>query len=247
MKNCGYQKPFYAAIWAACRKDFSFMLFGLACEGPTDQITIENILCGYFENSDLGEHIDRLQPPFDETDQKHGDAGCHTLFKYLASTRFRDDVLNTNYVILQIDSDIAKKIQVPDCDSYGNELATEALITNIQTKLIASINNGANGFYETHAEKIIFAICVHSLECWLVAHHGEQNTIHDCFEVLKTVIDPKRIRVAKKRRNYDQLSQPFLDRQNLIATASKDTSLNLFLQALEPIEVNLDWYSISNT
>ena len=29
------------------------MLFGLACEGVTDQITIENILCGYFENLDL--------------------------------------------------------------------------------------------------------------------------------------------------------------------------------------------------
>lgn len=216
------------------------MLFGLACEGPTDQIVIENILCGYFDNPDLGDEIKPLQPAFDETDQKHGEGGWRMLFKYLASTRFRDDVLNSGYLVLQIDSDIAEEIPAQHCDHHGNELATVVLITNIQTKLIASINSGANGFYETHAEKIIFAICVHSLECWLVAHHGEQNTIHDCFEVLKTVIDPKRIRVAKKRRNYDQLSQPFLDRQNLIATASKDTSLKIFLQALEPIEINLN-------
>lgn len=216
------------------------MLFGLACEGPTDQITIENILCGYFDNPDLGEHITELQPPFDESDQKHGDGGWPLLFKYLASTRFRDDVFNTDYVILQIDSDIAEKIPVPHRDNNGNELAAELLITNIQNQLIASINSGANGFYETHAEKIIFAICVHSLECWLVAHHGEQNTIHDCFAVLKTVVDPKHIRVAKKRRNYDQLSQPFLNRQNLIATATKEASLNIFLQALDYVEFNLD-------
>lgn len=216
------------------------MLFGLACEGPTDQIVIENILCGYFENPDLGEHITELQPPFDETDQKHGNGGWPLLFKYLASTRFRDDVLNTDYVILQIDSDIAGEIPVPHRDNHDNELAADLLIANIQIQLIASINSGADGFYETHAEKIIFAICVHSLECWLVAHHGEQSTIHNCFEVLKTAIDPKLIRVAKKRRNYDQLSQPFLDRQTLIATATKDQSLNAFLQSLENIEFNLD-------
>ncbi len=216
------------------------MLFGLACEGPTDQIVIENILCGYFDNPDLGEHITELQPPFDESDQKHGDGGWPLLFKYLASTRFRDDVFNTDYVILQIDSDIAEKIPVPHRDNNGNELAAELLITNIQTQLIASINSGANCFYEIHAEKILFAICVHSLECWLVAHHGEQNPIHDCFEVLKTVDFPKHIRVAKKRRNYDQLSEPFSDRQTLIATAMKDQSLNAFLQSLENIEFSLD-------
>ncbi len=38
------------------------MLFGLACEGITDQITIENILCGYFENTNLDEDITKLQP-----------------------------------------------------------------------------------------------------------------------------------------------------------------------------------------
>lgn len=216
------------------------MLFGLACEGPTDQVVIENILCGYFDNPDLGDEIKPLQPAFDETDQKHGEGGWRMLFQYLASTRFRDDVLNAEHLILQIDSDIAGEIPVPHRDNHGNELAVDLLIANIQTQLIASINSGANGFYETHAEKIIFSICVHSLECWLVAHHGEQSAIHDCFDVLKTVVDPRHIRVAKKRRNYDQLSQPFLNRQNLIATASKDRSLNAFLTALEHVEFNLD-------
>ena len=38
------------------------MLFGLACEGPTDQITIENILCGYFDTIDLDGEISRDNP-----------------------------------------------------------------------------------------------------------------------------------------------------------------------------------------
>jgi len=77
---------------------------------------------------------------------------------------------------------------------------------------------------------------VHSLECWLVAHHAEQSVIHDCFEVLKTVINPNVIRVTKKQKNYDQLSKPFLDRINIDAVAKKDPSFRVFIQALASIE-----------
>lgn len=212
------------------------MLFGLACEGITDQITIENILCGYFENPDLDQEIMALQPPLDETDQKHGDGGWPMLLKYMASVRFREDVLNTEFIILQIDSDIAHKISVNHKDDDGNELSAEILIFNISAKLIESINTGASGFYEVHATKIIFAICVHSLECWLVAYHAEQTAIHDCFDVLRTVIKPNLIRVAKKHRNYDKLSQPFLDRKNIDDVAKKDPSFRVFIQSLANIE-----------
>ena len=42
--------------------------FGLACEGITDQIVIENILCGYYKDYDnLDEEIQAFQPAYDET------------------------------------------------------------------------------------------------------------------------------------------------------------------------------------
>lgn len=212
------------------------MLFGLACEGPTDQITIENILCGYFGNPDLDKDITELQPPFDGTDQTQGGGGWPILLKYLTSTRFRDDVLNTEFIVLQIDSDIADKLGVAHKDHSGNELPTELVISGVRTKLIESINTGVSEFYETHAPKIIFAICVHSLECWLVSHHAEQTAIHDCSEVLKTVINPNIIRVAKKQKNYNKLSEPFLDRINIDALAKKDPSFRVFIQSLATIK-----------
>ena len=71
------------------------MKFGLACEGATDQATLENILCGYFKDPDLDQDIGKLQPPFDETTKKQKDFGnWELLLEYLKSTRFRDDVLN---------------------------------------------------------------------------------------------------------------------------------------------------------
>jgi hypothetical protein len=213
------------------------MLFGLACEGVTDQITLENILCGYFENPDLDEHITELQPAFDETDQKQGDGGgWPMLLKYLASARFRDDVLNTEFIVLQIDSDIANKLGITHKDSNGNDLPPEIIIGHFKNKLVASINVDSAQFYEAHAHKILFAICVHSLECWLVSHHAEYTVIHNCFETLKTIIDQNIVRVAKKHKNYNQLSKPFLQRENIDVAAEKDASFRIFIQSLAAIE-----------
>jgi len=211
------------------------MLFGLACEGVTDQVVLQNILCGYFENPDLDEKITYLQPTFDETDQKQGEGGWRMLLKYLASSYFRTAVLNTEFIVLQIDSDISEELLVNSTDNQGNEIAIEDLIQTISDKLIGSINQGESEFYTTYANKIIFAICVHSLECWLVAHYAEQSAIHNCFDVLKTV-NKNTIRVAKKPKNYNQLSTPFLIRENINAVANKDPSFRIFIQSLEQIE-----------
>lgn len=205
-------------------------LFGLAAEGVTDQVTIETILCGYFNNPDLDESITYLQPLYDETDQKSAGGGWSILLKYLASTYFRDDVVNTEFMVLQIDSDIADKLGI----SGSHQLSIDVLVNHIKTKLIACINSGAAHFYEDHAEKFLFAICVHSLECWLVAHYAEQSAIHDCFEVLKAA--NLSMRVTKKRENYRQLSEPFLNRNHIDAAANKDLSFRLFIQALAVIE-----------
>ncbi len=41
--------------------------FGLIAEGPSDQVVIENILVGYFDNPDI--IIKPLQPLRDQTDK----------------------------------------------------------------------------------------------------------------------------------------------------------------------------------
>ena len=105
------------------------MLFGLACEGVTDQITIENILCGYFNNPDMDEEIAQLQPLFDETDQKQKDfGGWQMLLAYLGKTRFRQDVFYNNLIVIQLDTDVSneKGFDVPQVDADNQPLSPEA-------------------------------------------------------------------------------------------------------------------------
>ncbi|MEN9848151.1 MAG: hypothetical protein RL368_891 [Pseudomonadota bacterium] len=223
-------------------------LFGLACEGITDQPVLENILCGYFENLELGDEITYLQPPCDETDQqsaiKSDINGWTILQAYLRSKRFRDDVLNTTFSIIQIDTDIA-----PDFLKNNNNETSEILVEKFCAKLVNTINQGEAGFYEEQVHKIIFAISVHSLECWLYAYHNKEKLnkpkIASCHKALSHLSgkSPKNMKldydkdgIKKTRSNYEKLSKPFLEKQNIEAVAVKNYSFQLFIQSLETIK-----------
>jgi hypothetical protein len=214
------------------------MLFGLACEGVTDQITIENILCGYFKNLD-DEEITHLQPLFDETDRKQKDfGGWQMLLAYLSTTRFRDDVLNNKFIVVQVDTDVSNEIgfDVRQVDANNQLLMPEVLIANVITKLAVTIDSGEAEFYQRYSEKIIFCISVHSLECWLYAYHNPKTLskpkITGCYNALSYLL-PK---TEKTYRCYDELSQGFLKRKNIEAVATKDSSFHVFIQALGKIE-----------
>ncbi len=215
------------------------MRFGLACEGVTDQITLENILCGYFNDPDLDEEISQLQPLFDESDQKQKDfGGWQMLLAYLKMTRFRDDVLNNQFIVIQVDTDVSNEIgfDVPHVDTNNQPLTPEVLITNVITKLVATIESGQSGFYHQYSEKIIFCISVHSLECWLYAHYNNKPLskpkITGCYKALSHLLPTTK----KEPRCYDKLSQVFLERKNIGAVIKKDPSFAVFIQSLAKIE-----------
>jgi len=210
--------------------------FGIVGEGYTDKVVIENILRGFFTEQNLDDEIN----PLPESDKGGWDVIC----KYLASRDFRSDVSNHEILILQIDTDITTKAEdsikfgVSHRDVQGNELTVEELFTKVKNKLIMEINSGKSGFYNLYANKIIFAISVHSTECWLVAAHiPAKITIHDCDKVLLAEKLPNNIQFSKKQssRCHEKLSQFFLISDNINIVAQKSPSFNLFIQQLHNI------------
>lgn len=220
--------------------------FALVCEGVTDQITISNILCGFFYNEDLDEDIAPLQPPYDATTQKQkGFGGWQMLLAYLQEAQFRDAILNNRYVIVHVDSDISPNpgFDVSHVTEKNQELSVEVLIEAIVAKLVAVINTNAPDFYEHHQEKIIFCISVHSIECWLLAHYSskvpKKTRIKGCEKALKYTLEKghgiKSKIFIKNYVFYDWLSGPLLDGKRLRSLSQKEPSLRIFLTSLEAI------------
>ena len=141
--------------------------FGLISEGITDQIVIENILIGLLNDDDFS--VDPLQPARDATDEdlatNHGN--WHKVFEYCQTQRFKDAVLNMDYVIIQIDADIFKTQKLPTQYqiNFTSNISPEETVTIIKEKIIDLIERD---FYKNHSQKIIFAISVDAIECWLL-------------------------------------------------------------------------------
>ena len=208
--------------------------FGLACEGVTDQAVIENILCGFYNDKELRQEIKSFQPLFDATQKKQLDGefgGWEELFSFIATKRFRQDVINNHYMIIQVDT---------DCTEHKNfgisqhNCSIKELVERVRERLILQINS-KKPFYEVYKHKIIFAISVHSLECWLlpICKDLKAEKITGCFESLQR--ECKDIKVEKNYTTYDKLSRVFLKNKELLKISSKNSSFDIFIKSLPKI------------
>ena len=153
--------------------------FAGIAEGITDQKVIDNILVGYFNNRDI--NVNWLQPA------KIGKSGGHgEVTNYCRSRKFKAVFDLNEYVIIHIDTDISSELGVPHQDDNGQLISPEHLIERVIAKFREIIGED---FYDQYAEKIIFAIAVHSIECWLLPLHSQEaksETI-DCLSTLSKV------------------------------------------------------------
>lgn len=215
------------------------MKIGLICEGVTDSIVLENLLCNYLNIDD--DDIKKLQPLLDETDKKQANfGGWHEVLLYLQSTEFVDAVENHDILIVQIETDV--------CEQKNFDISPISLANNnqaqfydlIKQRLITQINQRYADNFEKYQQKIIFCICIHSLECWLLIHYQKTQPKHEkitgCEDALNQTLNKLDIPYKKDYRHYNNLSQKIKPKDmNLIAKHS--FSFEQFLQQLTTLKL----------
>lgn len=109
--------------------------FRLIAEGQTDQVVIENILIGYFNNPDIV--VNPLLPLRDETDKYRVENYSNWLkvFEYCASIQFKEAFQFNNYLIVQVDTDVLEEMHygIPKYED-SKELNPEQLIEKVVEK-----------------------------------------------------------------------------------------------------------------
>lgn len=210
--------------------------FGLISEGITDQIVIENILIGLLNDDDL--LVTYLQPAFDETDtnsvSSHGN--WHKALQYCESQYFKDAVLSMDFVIIQIDTDIFKTQKLPQ--EYQVILAPHILpdetIILIKEKIIDLIGRD---FYKTAEQKIILAISVDSIECWLLPIYYQNQAAKasktvNCLNTLnEKLITVENFTIdSKKPKYYQKISKTYQKNKEISRLYSLNPSLKIFVE-----------------
>ena len=211
--------------------------FALITEGITDQIVIENILYGFV--GDLEIDINPLQPLRDETDENRtaSPGNWHKVLEYCSSDRFKDALQFNDFIVVQIDTDVCHDYQVSDRDEEGNELSVEDMTERIQLFLIQRIGPE---FYEKYRARILFAIAVQSIECWLLPllyTDAKRGKTKGCLDTLNRALVKQKsyaIDSQNKRPDYYRIvSDPYSKHKKLMELYKYNPSLNTFVRSLE--------------
>src|SRR4028118_1721656 len=211
--------------------------FGLITEGLTDQIVIESILAGYFNNPDID--IRPLQPERDKDDENksHNYGGWSQVFAYCESNNFKEAFQFIDYIIIQIDTDVSENYNIAHQNENG-EFTPQQLIAKVIEKFRDGIGED---FYNTNQQKIIFAISVHSIECWLLPLYftdkQKKAKYKNCLNTLNDELSKQhKFTIDKNAKNpeyYREIAKQYGKHKVLMKRYQDNPSLKIFIEEIE--------------
>jgi hypothetical protein len=211
------------------------MRFGIVGEGVTDFYVLESLLIGFFNDKNLP--VTRFRPKQQEP------FGFGNLMNYLSSDDFKIDVESIDYTLVQIDTKECADWN-PSINNIGDDAAQiEVFIEQVKTFLIDKIGID---FYQEFQDRIIFAITVHEIECWLLPFHittlAHQRKLVGCAGTLENIANAKGISINQKNfqqgKHYEDFSKPLKKKKELLQKAILNPSLKVFLENLQDMFPN---------
>lgn len=174
--------------------DFNYT-FGLVTEGATDQTLLKTILSGWAGNKKLV--VRDLQPKPEES------GNWSEAFKYCESEDFKDAFSANDFIVIQIDTDFMLG------DSVGEQYRIDIKDLNVKETVEAFhekiVELIGEDFYEKCSHRIVFAIAVDQIECWLLpAYLPNKKTTASkttgCIGALNQVLKKKGFTIDPKAK-----------------------------------------------
>jgi hypothetical protein len=222
--------------------------FGIVAEGITDQAVLRNILIGTFAGEGEEPDVRPIKPPprAVQKDSPDPPGGWGLVFKFFREGEHHRALQDVDYLVIHIDTDVSEQTgyDVPWREA-GRELTVDELAARVAAKIEGLIGSD---FLAAHGHRFLFAIAVHSIECWLLPLLYDDNRatkISGCLAAANEarrrrneapLSKPSRAGESKDHRAYDAVSRGYLKRKKLLQGSSENRSLGLFVATLAAIE-----------
>lgn len=184
------------------------MRFALITEGVSEHKIIKHILSKYFK----GKHeifIRDIQPQI-LNDKQETNGGWNEVLKYCERTEDLIEIFNNNdYLVIQIDTDLSQTIgfDVSHTKADNTKKSTAELCADVVEKLKSLIHQDILDEYQ---DKIFFAICVDSIECWLLPIYYTNNhksAATTCISKLNAELKKKNINPLPEKDKNNHTAQ----------------------------------------
>lgn len=215
--------------------------FALITEGVSEHTIIKKIINTYFKGFDVFPR--QIQPEIKQGRQA-GIGGWNEVLKYCKCDEVQDILAENDYLIIQIDTDQSQQSPF-NVDHFfeGIPKTHEQLFYGVREKLLSLIQQP---IFEKYADKIIFAICIHSTECWLLPiYYSDIHRTHtnNCLETLNRVTirnNIRRITNANKNkangiRAYESILSNWRRKADIISVAQYNYGFTKFIDSLDLI------------
>lgn len=172
------------------------------------------------------------------------EGGWRILKRYLGTTEFTKALNKYSYVIVQLDSDVCEEIGFDCPPNFFANCSIEEFYVGVKAKVESWIDRQVQGTYAKYQHKIIFAICIHSTEYWLLVHHypseiGQKYNSFDRINAKFTVDNKKKLyKKGIRTDRYREHSAGFADIEVLKSLVGRSFSLDLFLMQLACVKSN---------
>ncbi|MEA3443617.1 MAG: phage tail protein [Bacteroidota bacterium] len=217
---------------------------GLITEGITDQFILKPIINNFWKKIEFD--FREIQPRIDETDKQEGYGSWVNVLKTCREEDFNTLFKFNDFVVIQIDSDVSqeKGFDVAHFQN-GKQLSEEELCLTIIDKLKSLI---PSNLFEKHQEKFLFAIGLHSSECWLltIVEKGSKKTkTQNCLNHLNKelsrsnfgTINPKNKNNAQSRKTYQTLAKKFKNKIIIQDASGNNSGLKNFVLQLSDLSI----------
>ncbi len=216
------------------------MKIGIVSEGMSDYRVLKHIAGRYLKQIDPNIQFVPLQPKETPRSRQEGFGGWQKVFTYIKGDEGEPNIITAfeegvDFIIVQIDTDVRSHYDV-DC----SDIDKQQLWNAVKAKLIECTSE------EIDISKLLFAITIHSTECWLIpfveTNVGKCGKIDACVNTLNNsiratdyYIDPDNKNNEHAQQVYDFILKRKKKKSELLACAQYNKGFELFLQQLDVI------------
>jgi hypothetical protein len=217
--------------------------FGVIAEGLTDQIVIENILLGYFQDE---EPVINFVQPLPATSGPTAPPGGWTLvFESLKRGEPQKALQFNDYLVIHIDTDVQEE---PGFDVPRREQGRELPIADQVDLAIVRLKQDIDAtLHQARSDQILFAVAVDTIECWLLPllyNNKKVEKTTGCLNAANSALrkankDGLSAGETKFPRAYEKASSDYAKRKTLLERGIKNPSLALFIKQLDAVRQRL--------
>jgi len=205
-------------------------------EGPCDYYVLQNIILGICKKHgiEVGS-INPASPTLDATGKQQGNGGWGEVFRWIEAKKYDQALMHNDFVVFHIDTDACEeKGYAIEKTLNGKSRPPEELFQLVKSKMQDQIGEEDFSLY---SDKFLFAIAVHSVECWLLPLWGredEMSSVSTCFQRVNRGLKRANQPLLKKddTLSYSQASSPYRKHKTLMRAAKIQRSLEIFVSSV---------------